>query len=114
MIHFNITIFADVMAMFRGEFKDDYIRDEIVQRLSEDDEVRDEIDDAITEKYEALGNGEAIGKLFRMSREEFVRFIAFDKDDSELDYGETAANGYAPNVVAIRLGCDFDDEKALC
>ena len=108
MIHFEITIFVDVMAMFRGEFKDDYIRQEIVQSLSEDDDVRDEIDNAISDKY-----GDEAHKLFCMSRGEFAKFVTFDKDDSEINYSETAENSYAPDVVAIRLGCGFDDEKAL-
>ncbi len=113
MIHFEITIFADVMAMFRGEFKDEYIRQEIAQRLSEDDATRDEIVDAICDKYDSPGNESIVEKLVGLDYGEFVKFVTFDKNDSEINYDETAENSYAPDVVAIRLGCDFHDEKAL-
>ena len=112
MIHFETIVLVDVMDMFRGELKDEYILSEIETNLSENDCVLDNVADAIRNKYEKSGNGCVAEKIYEMNAEEFVKFVSFNRDDSEIDYEETM-DCDTPNVVAIRLGCEFDDEKAL-
>ncbi len=105
MIRFDVTVCTDIMSLFRGEFGDKEIREEIQQRLDEDEEIREFI-------REDLPDETLIGRFDRMSAEDIMRYVTFDKDDSELDYDEMYGYG-SEDGAAIRLECIFDEEKAL-
>ncbi len=105
MIRFDVTVYTDIMSLFRGEFGDKEIREEIQQRFDEYDDLRELI-------REDLPDETLVGRFDRMSAEDIMRYVTWNRDDSELDYDEMYGYG-SEDGAAIRLGCIFDEEKAL-
>ena len=107
MVSFSITIFLDVMELFRGEVTDDSIREEIKQRLDDDEFVLSGLRDDIEDENAAMAK-----KFDKMSVDEIMKFVSWSREDSELNYDEMYESR-TMSGVAISLGCTFDTDKAF-
>ncbi len=107
MVSFSITIFLDVMELFRVEVTDDSIREEIKQRLDDDEFVLSGLRDDIEDENAAMAR-----KFDKMSVDEIMKFVSWSREDSELNYDEMYESR-TMSGVAISLGCTFNTDKAF-